>query len=220
MTCHRIHAINLSLWILAAVAIAAPADQSVASLANKSKTAPTGTKPTRTYTDADLQKSKGRLTQSQVSAPAPAGTGDNDPADAPAPTQSAEDLAGYYYDKFRSQLNWLDRTRVRFEDAERLYSDATAGYTRGWPVRSASAGGAGGAVSGTTTAGTLSPELWAIAEIQRERMERARKTMNAAEKGLADLRDEARRKGVPPGVYRRAARDWQKDYPDAPAPPP
>ncbi len=219
MILRKIAIASLFLWILSACATAAVAEQSVASLATKSKTAPAGTKKARTYTDADLQKSRGRLTQSQVP-PAPVGTDETPQSDASAPPQSAEDLAGYYYDKFRQQLNWLDRTRQRFEDAERLYADATAGYTLGWPVRTAAAGGAGGAVSATTTAGSLSPELWALAEIQRERMERARRTMNAAEKGLADLRDEARRKGVPAGVYRRAARDWQKDNPDAPAPPP
>lgn len=220
MTSHRVVSVVLGLWILAASAAVAAAEQSVASLANKSKSTQSGTKPARTYTDADLQKSKGRLTQSQVPVPVSAQADETPQANAPVSPRSAEDLAGYYYDKFRSQLDWLDRTRVRFEDAERLYADATAGYTLGWPVRTASAGGAGGAVSTTTTAGSLSPELWALAEIQRERMERARRVMNTAEKGLAELRNEARRKGVPAGVYRRAARDWQKDNPDAPAPPP
>ena len=184
---------------------------------DKSKPAPAGTKPARVYTDADLRKSKGSLTQSKL--PESAAPTDSEAAE-PAANSNAEDLAGHYYDEFRQQLDWLDRTRVRFEDAERLYSDATAGYTLGWPVRSASAGGSGGAVSTTTTTGSLSPELWAIAEIHRERMERARRVVDAAEKGLADLRNEARRRGVPAGVYRRAARDWQKDNPDAPAPPP
>ena len=93
-------------------------------------------------------------------------------------------------------------------------------WSRNETADDGTAGGSGGAVSSTTTAGALSPELWAIAEIHRERMERARRTMAAAEKGLADLRNEARRRGVPAGVYRRAARDWQKDNLDAPAPPP
>ena len=219
MRMYRLAIAILGMGILTAFVAAAAAEQSVASLANKTKPAQSGTKPARVYTDADLQKSKGRLTQSQVPVPAPAESGETTQDNASAPPQSAEDLAGYYYDKFWSQLDWLDRTRARFEEAERFYSDATAGYTLGWPVGSASAGGSGGAVSSTTTAGALSPELWAIAEIHRERMERARRTMAAAEKGLADLRNEARRRGVPAGVYRRAARDWQKDNLDAPAPP-
>jgi hypothetical protein len=217
MTSHRGALIILGLWILAAFASTPAAELSVASVANKPKTAPAGAKPARVYTDADLQKSRGRLTQSQVPQPEPAGPS---AAGEPTPGTNADDLASHYYEEFRQQLDWLDRTRVRFEEAERLYSDATGGYVQGWPVPTASASGAGGAVATTTTIGTLSPELWAVAEIHRERMERARRVMDAAEKGLADLRNEARRRGVPAGIYRRAARDWQKDNPDAPAPPP
>jgi hypothetical protein len=213
MTSRRVGVAALCLWILAAVAIAAAAEQSVASLTRRSKPLPAGGKPARVYTDADLQRSRGRLTQSKVPE-RPADSG------APATATSADSRDDYYYDEFQRQLSWLERTRRTYVEAERRYADATGGYSLGWPVPSARSGGTGGAVTTSTTTGSLPADLWAVAEIQRERLERARAVMETALQSLADLREEARRQGVPPGVYRRAAQDWRKEHPDAPSPPP
>jgi hypothetical protein len=200
----------LAGWaILWGALTASPAAQSVADLARK-KGEKEKQEATRTYTNRDLKKARGNLARSTLDPAAPSTAGKTvDPAG------GDDSPEGRYYHECMEALDWLEyarqaqetavqehrRTRIRLENAlpVKQVIFTQDGYATFWYQRA-------------------DPATVARLEQSMERCERqlqqADADLAAARQALEELRLEARRRGIGPGVYRQALKDWEERQAD------
>jgi len=184
--------------------------QSVADLAARSRESAAKGKPAKSYTNQDLKKAKGRISQSSLSRADAAeraipSAGEVVPVN-PLPADPNE----AFYHQLMDQYQAIEDARNNFVQAETDLIQAESAYQLAQPFDVFMPGMPG-------NVWTIERESPATIAIRRERLEAARQVRAAAcrevedaRRGLDSLMREARQKGVPAGVIRRAESDWTK----------
>ena len=166
--------------------------QSLAELAKKEeerrKSVP---EPAKIYTNKDLTAVPGGTTGASVPAPGPAGNAGSSPAAESAPKDG--DASGKPAVPVKDQAYWAKRLKTLQEKLDREQTYVEALQTR---------------VNALATDFVNRDDPIQRAGIERDRqkamaeMDRLKKSVEDTKKGIADLEEEARRAGVPPGWLR------------------
>jgi len=195
--------------LIAAILFAATScgAQSVAKLANSNRQEAAKGNPARVYTNQDLKNAKGNVSQSVLPQPI-SPTAATRSADSEGIAQSVVNSEEDFLQRFMDQFQAIEDAQAACEQAETDCIRAQSAYQSALPFDVYLPG----APDNVWRVERERPETIAV---RRERLEAARQVRDAARRELEDakqelalLRREARLKGIPAGVARRAEQDW------------
>jgi len=178
--------------------------QSVAEIAARSRKEERPPK-TDVITNRDLEKASGHISQSSVPS---ALMRDRRLTNKPDSAGAGEE---HFLKRFLEQFQRIHRAEQRVETASFKYKMALIDYKKAQPVKRSYWDGRGTVTywNNRVDSRTLN-NLRAGVKLKRAKLENARRDQESAEREMKNLRQEARRNGIPPGVYRQAKKMWQR----------